>query len=811
MILSTSTLTTIFYSLSTLFLFLIRYSWLFILTLITEFIFYTNNYFPKYTELYQSVVEKMVDWEQHKMSRRVLSRISIWIVPFILESCFIWSLPWLKLLIFVVRKLSLFLIIYSWLLLIILTSKILEENHIFLKYTRIYRFMVNKLNGWIGCSDITFLTIAIFVSAIPTIVKHVKNGLMSIGDLLLLILIIFTLFIMVYCSSMLTKMFNYILGQIMMFLENIENYYEPIINKLYPSISHGMSKFAVIAIAVLVIPMLFEQVKVGSIPVKAVSISMLLTIIFFIIRYSWMMLIPIINAISSQSKIASKVRSIINKNHRWVGHNNLISAMAIIVILAIPPLFEHITIQSISIRKRFESILITFVYFMIRHYWLALIMIMIEILQENIIFEKGRKQKRSVVNKIHRWPYRNIIEFTIAVAVTLVIQLFSEHFTIGSMRIREIFVFIFIIVVPLIIRYFWLILIIIMSKILKEKNIFPTYTRNYRSILETIDGYVGNNDFKCTMFIIVILAIPPLCEHVQIQSKSIRELCMFNLITLVFYIVRYCWLILTISITVYLEKNMIFPTYVKEIKIIMKEFDDSGNHNNLKFAVVFLIFIAIPPVLELVQIRPISIGVLFMSVLPTLILSIIRSCWLLPIIGMSEIFSKNELFPQYTEKYEAAKKSICSWIGTNNNKKYMIIFAILVGPFLLEMIITWFTTIIDLVFRLLWYLCLFSIRYLWLLMIVIDSEILEEAQLYPNYVREYRRIKRKIDNWISSDIFKLGIVIYFILFTPLLLEIFLFNVLVPVTDLMISLFKMMFSYLLYGFIIYFLYRLTLPR
>ena len=93
------------------------------------------------------------------------------------------------------------------------------------------------------------------------------------------------------------------------------------------------------------------------------------------------------------------------------------------------------------------------------------------------MFEKDTEQYRSVMNKINRWPYRNIIEFTIAVAVTLIVPLFFEHFTIGSMLIREIFVFILITVVPFIIRYLWLALIIGVSETLKDKNIFPSYTR----------------------------------------------------------------------------------------------------------------------------------------------------------------------------------------------------------------------------------------------------------------------------------------------------------------------------------------------
>lgn len=869
-----------------------RYSWLFILTLITEFIFYTFNWFPKYTRLYQSIIRKIVDWENYKTFRRVLSRISLFAVPFLLETCFIWSLPWLKLLIIIARKLSLFVVMYSWSLLIICASEVLEKNNILSKYIRIYRSIMNKLNHWTKCSEITLVTICILIFSMPTLAKQVKNRSITNQDVLTYMGLMFSIVFRQFVSSIFKSIFTNIIH--MNVLQSIEIYIEPILNNFRPAMNYSTMKFFMYVGGIFTIPKVYKQIETVSAPMQTVLVCILIILISSIVYYSWLILLATINAHTSQSTIYSEYRLIFDKFSRWAQHNDIGSVAFIIGIFAFPALCEHIKIHSISIRERFDWILIKFVFFIIRNYWLTLIVIISEFLQENFMYEKTTRKHQALMDKKNCWPYRNTTEFANVVVITLALPPLLEHFEVGFISFRAIFTFILTIIVPIIIRYFWLILIIGMGEFCKDKKIFPRFGRIYKSVMHIIDQNFENNDFNNLILVGILFAIPPLCEHVKIRSISIRELFTIPLYILTVYIIRYFWLILIIMIGLYLEKNILSPTCIKTIE---KEWNNSIDYHNLKFNFVFNGFLVMPLVFELVQWQSAFIKILFTNTLPSLIFFIIRYFWLILLISISKSFKRNDLFPKYVEVYEAITRRLDSWIEERHLSNRAVTVGILVGPLILDMNVVLFFTltklfliflwksisfifcycwllllviisetlkknhisprylqlyrpirrkvyrwmmiddfryglvivgilagpfivgkmitlaliITKLILNLLWKLCLFSIRYLWLLILVIIGEILEENQPNGIYERNYRRIKRKINRWIDRDNFKFGIVIGLVLTGSYLLEICLLNILIPTIAKIFSFLRMITPYFLTAGIVWFTFRWTSRR
>ncbi|CAF5171143.1 unnamed protein product, partial [Rotaria magnacalcarata] len=124
--------------------------------MMNEFIFLENNYFPKYFQLYKSIKENIRDWCDDKRLRRVAVLVSIVVGPFILEMCFIWFIPTIKLLYFLLWNLCLLLITYCWLALIIIISAILEKNKIFPKYAEKFESIMDSLDRWTGNSKFKF-------------------------------------------------------------------------------------------------------------------------------------------------------------------------------------------------------------------------------------------------------------------------------------------------------------------------------------------------------------------------------------------------------------------------------------------------------------------------------------------------------------------------------------------------------------------------------------------------------------------------------------------------------------------------------
>jgi hypothetical protein len=69
-----------------------------------------------------------------------------------------------------------------------------------------------------------------------------------------------------------------------------------------------------------------------------------------------------------------------------------------------------------------------------------------------------------------------------------------------------------------------------------------------------------------------------------------------------------------------------------------------------------------------------------------LFLFIIRYCWCVILIIISEILEENDVCENYIAKYKEVKERSNSW-ADNKFKIGLIVFLVLCGPFLLEMII----------------------------------------------------------------------------------------------------------------------------
>ncbi|CAF1635218.1 unnamed protein product, partial [Rotaria sp. Silwood1] len=161
-------------------IYIIYYSWVLLIVLITESIIIKHQYFPKYIKLYDALKKDIIQWSKDNKFRRVLMLISIFISPFILEMCFIWFVPMIKLVFFLLWQLCQLITIYCWPILIIIISEILKENKIFSSYTKHYELISEKIQHWIGQ-------------------KHCKIRSMTIREILLFLLTKLFLFMIRYC------------------------------------------------------------------------------------------------------------------------------------------------------------------------------------------------------------------------------------------------------------------------------------------------------------------------------------------------------------------------------------------------------------------------------------------------------------------------------------------------------------------------------------------------------------------------------------------------------------------------------------
>ncbi|CAF1364400.1 unnamed protein product [Rotaria sp. Silwood1] len=259
-----------------------------------------------------------------------------------------------------------------------------------------------------------------------------------------------------------------------------------------------------------------------------------------------------------------------------------------------------------------------------------------------------------------------------------------------------------------IIRYNWLVLFLILDGILIKHRYFPNVARKYQDIKLNIDHFLSNNsnskysiikerlyywykydNFKSKMIIFSILIIPLVIEIIFLYLIPMSNLVLFFLWKLIIFVIRYCWLILMIMMNelVLVEYNY-FPNYIRLYNSIKETIINWHEDKIFRSVVILISIFGGPFMLEMCFIWLMPIMNLFIFVLWSLFLFLIRYCWLILILIINRIFEENEIFQNYISKSIInIIQQIGRWSDNNKLKIGLVIFLTIAGPFILEILL----------------------------------------------------------------------------------------------------------------------------
>ncbi|CAF2958003.1 unnamed protein product [Rotaria sp. Silwood2] len=610
------------------------------------------------------------------------------------------------------------------------------------------------------------------------------------------------------------------------YLLSYTGYYQFVKRKVQNWYRNSNLRYGIISSFILSGPLLLEVFLLYSTRI----FYPLLAPFLFIIQYNWLILIFIIDGIIIKQKyfpnftrkyqeiktdidnyllynLDTRYTEIRRRLSYWHTNNNFENRITLFAILIAPLIIQTLFLYTIPISKLFLSILWKLLIFIIRYGWLILIILITEsVFIEHQHFPKYIKLYNTIKESLIHWrmdnKFRSVVILISIVTGPFILEMCFIWFI---PMIKLVFSLLWKLC-QLLIIYCWPILIIIISEILKENQIFSSYTEKYESISRKIKNWIGQSKLKFMIVIIPILIIPALLEHCKIRSISIREISLFLFVKLFLFIIHYCWLILIIVISAILKKYKIIPSYTEIFDSFMRKIDCWTGQSDLKFGIVSILVLGFPALCEHCKIGSLSIRELFLFFLMKSFLIIIRYCWLALIIIISAILKNLDMFPNYIEKCTLLAEKLEHW-AKNSTLRGIAIFAfILLTPFTLEMAFIWFLPLIKLLFYLLWKLFSFLIHYFWCVLLILICEILEESDICSNYMGKYKTMKQRIVDWQKQDQFKIMLTIFSIVFGPFLLEMFLFYGLKSTVTLIMFLVKKTFFYLTSIFVFYCLSR-----
>jgi hypothetical protein len=670
---------------------LFRFNWILILIIIHETLLY-HRYLSNYTKHYQLIKQKFQVQYRNNYLKYPILMFSILIGPFLLEivlfntSLILWPL-------------SKF-IRYGWLISLILLSEYFIDYEYSSHYIQRYLIIKQNIQDWCSAHRIKREFPLLIVFALPFLLETSVFYFLHIWYTKFYFIWKPLVFIIRYNWLVLTFLLDNILISHKYFPNlgrkyqkikmDIDDYlskkfsskYRKTKQELHHWYNHDTLRSRIIIFSILIGPLLLELLFLNIIPISKLFLFCTWKLFLFTKRYCWILFIIIISEFIlvkyNYFPYYTRVyKSIINETNNWKENNQFKFGIILISIFGGQFILEMCFIWFPTVIKLFL--------FLIRYSWILLITIISEILEEKNVFPFYSEKHKSIKRKMEHWCRDSKLKVGIIIVSILAGPFILEQCCVWFIPIMKLLIFLIWNLFLFLIHYCWFLMIIIINKILEENKIFPDYyIEKYMSIENKINYWSRDSKLKVGIVIIMILIIPALLDQCPIGSTSINRLCLFCITRLFLFVIRYCWILLITIISEILEEKNVFPNYSEKHKSIKRKMEHWSRDSKLKVGIIIVSILAGPFILEQCCVLFIPIMKLLIFLIWNLFLFLIRYCWILIILCISTILEENGVFPVYIEKYKAVKTQVYRWSGNNKWKKLLILFPIILGPFLLE-------------------------------------------------------------------------------------------------------------------------------
>lgn len=359
------------------------------------------------------------------------------------------------------------------------------------------------------------------------------------------------------------------------------------------------------------------------------------------------------------------------------------------------------------------------------------------------------------------------------------------------MIIQNMFIF-FWKLISYIIRYEWICLSILISKILQNSNYFPSWKRKVQSIEMEIAVWYQHDPFRKGSIIVGILLGPFLFKILFYCFLFIVKLVILWLWSLFVIILRYEWLFLLILISDIVSQSCNLPHF----KSIKESLNGWCRNNSFPIGIVIISIAVAPFLLEKSLSYSIPWIIFLMICLWKVILFIIRYEWLIILMFISTVLVKSGDFPNFTNEYQALQNRIKIWHRDDEHRIFVLTVFIITGPFLFDQFLSYSLPILSLVV-----LCLLGLAIVIIPSIVIN-DICTNISHSQNYILRCKRIANSLrDSWEKHSRSLIRKITFCLLVRgPFFIEFLLSNVLTIVKLIFIHLFAFVLFMTRYGWL-----------
>jgi len=360
-------------------------------------------------------------------------------------------------------------------------------------------------------------------------------------------------------------------------------------------------------------------------------------------------------------------------------------------------------------------------------------------------------------------------------------------FNVVTIAIKQLLAFLLVFLI-FSVRFGWIILLLIISEILINFNLIPSYSIHYESIKNRIRRWYTNSTFNLGLLVSSIVAGPYLLETCLYYCIIVTKWIVIVLSRCTIHTLRFSWIILPIITIEALTKSGSYSNHIAKYQSIKRSLSYWCNIKSVKHGILIFSIIFGPYIIE-------TFLYYILSVVYSPAIFIIRFGWLLLFIIICEKLKDTDNF----RKYRSIKRKLHRWCSENRFNNVLLICPVIFGPYIIETVLYYSFVIITSILFILYSPVIFIIRFGWLLLFIIICEKLKDTDNF----RKYRSIKRKLHRWCSENRFNNVLLICPVIFGPYIIETVLYYSFVIITSILFILYSPVIFIIRFGWLLLF--------
>ena len=337
-----------------------------------------------------------------------------------------------------------------------------------------------------------------------------------------------------------------------------------------------------------------------------------------------------------------------------------------------------------------SSLLFRGISLIVQYFWLYLLIQSIEYLLKTCNVPEWKRKYDSFKRPLNPWHIGNrlSIDFNMVIlsTPTMIKLIYYCSVSIVTLSVTSAWT-----LTVFVLRYQWMLLTNLVLKNL-EKSRKPKW---YKLQKRQVKTWCGKSLVRQALVVNSILIGPLILDKCICFALPAIKFIMSCLWTVLFYSVRYEWLIILLFVIDTLGNSNHWPTLSAMYKPLEKNLTYWFDYEKSHCAVALILLFSGSYLIERCSYYAVVGLIIVLKFLWRVLLIILRYEWLILLIFMSESLANNGNYPRFSSNYKALREDVARWYQVDRSRRTFVFASFVSAPFVFDQLLNAFLPVLK--------------------------------------------------------------------------------------------------------------------